>query len=69
VLANGYVVDVDHPKFGRMPVIGVPVGLSETPGRAGDCAPECGQHTEEILTELLGYTWDQVSELRAKKVT
>jgi crotonobetainyl-CoA:carnitine CoA-transferase CaiB-like acyl-CoA transferase len=34
-----------------------------------DAAPEFGQHTEEVLTELLGYTWDQVSELRAKKVT
>jgi crotonobetainyl-CoA:carnitine CoA-transferase CaiB-like acyl-CoA transferase len=69
VLANDYIVDVEHPKFGRMPVVGVPVGLSETPGKPGDSAPEFGQHTEEILTELLGYTWDQVSELRAKKVT
>jgi crotonobetainyl-CoA:carnitine CoA-transferase CaiB-like acyl-CoA transferase len=69
VLANDYIVDVEHPKFGRIPVVGVPFGLSETPGRPGSSAPEFGQHTEEVLTELLGYSWEQVGELRARKVT
>jgi crotonobetainyl-CoA:carnitine CoA-transferase CaiB-like acyl-CoA transferase len=31
-------------------------------------APELGQHTELLLTELLGYDWDRVAELRAKGV-
>jgi crotonobetainyl-CoA:carnitine CoA-transferase CaiB-like acyl-CoA transferase len=69
VVENGYVVDFDHPTFGRIPVLGVPVGLSETPGGVRSPAPEFGQHTEEILTEVLGYTWEQISELRSRQVT
>jgi crotonobetainyl-CoA:carnitine CoA-transferase CaiB-like acyl-CoA transferase len=64
VLANGYVTDFDHPQFGRTQVVGLPVRLSETPGSIRSPAPELGQHTEEILTELLGYSWDRVAELR-----
>jgi crotonobetainyl-CoA:carnitine CoA-transferase CaiB-like acyl-CoA transferase len=69
VLANQYIVDFDHPKFGPGQVVGVPVGLSETPGSVRAPAPEFGQHTEEVLTELLGYSWEEVGELRAKQVT
>ena len=41
---------------------------SETPGSIRLPAPEFGQHTEEILTELLGYTWEQVGALRENDV-
>jgi crotonobetainyl-CoA:carnitine CoA-transferase CaiB-like acyl-CoA transferase len=65
VRANDYVVDFDHPSFGKTAMIGMPVGLSETPGGIRTAAPELGQHTEELLTELLGYSWDEVGALRA----
>src|SRR5439155_16094201 len=55
--ANGYVADFEHPAFGRTQVVGVPVRFSETPGQLRLPAPEFGQHTEEILTEQLGYSW------------
>ena len=64
VLANGYVVDYDHPELGKKQVVGVPVILSETPGDARGRAPELGENTELILTELLGYSWEQVAHLR-----
>jgi crotonobetainyl-CoA:carnitine CoA-transferase CaiB-like acyl-CoA transferase len=64
VLANQYVVDVEHPKFGTTQNVGIPVRLSETPGKVRSTAPELGQHTEEILTELLGYSWEKVGELK-----
>ena len=47
---------------------GIPVRLSETPGQIRLPAPEFGQHTEEVLTELLGYTWDDIARLRADGV-
>lgn len=64
IQANRYVEDFDHPSFGPTKVVGLPIGLSETPGSIRTPAPELGQHTEEILTELLGYSWEQVSSWR-----
>jgi crotonobetainyl-CoA:carnitine CoA-transferase CaiB-like acyl-CoA transferase len=68
VLANQYVVDVEHPQFGKTQNVGVPVRLSATPGKVRSTAPEFGQHTEEILTELLGYGWDEVGDLKERGV-
>jgi crotonobetainyl-CoA:carnitine CoA-transferase CaiB-like acyl-CoA transferase len=66
--ANDYVVPFDHPSFGPTQVVGLPVRLSDTPGRIRLPAPEHGQHTEEILTGLLGYTWDDIARLRDQEV-
>jgi CoA:oxalate CoA-transferase len=64
VLANDYVVEVDHPTAGRVKVVGLPVKLSKTPGKVRSTAPELGQHTEEILLEVGDYSWEEISELR-----
>ena len=68
VQANNYVADFDHPSFGPTQVIGLPVGLSETPGSIRLPAPEFGEHTELILTELLGYSWERVAELKEREI-
>lgn len=68
VIANDYVVDFDHPTHGATRYVGVPVGFSETPGSVRAPAPELGQHTELILTDLLGYDWDRVAALRESGV-
>ncbi|MCH8949309.1 MAG: CoA transferase [Chloroflexi bacterium] len=63
VRANEYIVEVDHPTQGRLPVVGAPWRFSETPAEIAAAAPELGQHSEDILQEL-GYTWEQIAELR-----
>lgn len=68
VKANDYVVEVDHPTHGPTEMVGVPVGLSETPGSIRRAAPELGQHTEEILIEVLGWDWKRIGELQEKEV-
>lgn len=68
VRANDYVVDFEHPAHGTTRVVGIPVRLSETPGSVREAAPELGQHTELILTELLGYDWDRIGALRERGV-
>jgi len=68
VRANDYVTEVEHPQHGPTEMVGIPVALSETPGSIRRVAPELGQHTEEILLDVLGWDWDRISELRAKKV-
>jgi len=65
VRANDYIVEVDHPTQGRIPVVGAPWRFSETPTKIAPAAPELGQHTEEILQEL-GRSWEQIEELRSQ---
>ncbi len=64
MLANDYIADFDHPEHGAMKMLGIPVGLSETPGSIRNSAPQHGQHTEEILIDLLGYDWEAIGKLR-----
>ena len=66
--ANGYIADLDHPGFGKVAVVGIPVRLSATPGSVRTPAPGHGQHSEEVLEEVLGYDSDRISELHEKQV-
>jgi len=68
MIANEYIREFDHPTHGPTKYVGIPVRLSETPGSIRAPAPEHGQHTELLLTELLGYGWDEVSGLRERGV-
>ena len=56
------------PRSARPTLVGMPVRLSETPGKPRGHAPELGEHTELLLTELLGYSWDDVARLREANV-
>jgi crotonobetainyl-CoA:carnitine CoA-transferase CaiB-like acyl-CoA transferase len=31
-------------------------------------APDLGQHTEEVLTEICGYSWEDVAEMKTKEI-
>lgn len=68
VKANGYVVDYEHPELGATRLLGMPVKLSETPGDPRGHAPELGEHTETIMTGMLGYSWDDIARLRDANV-
>lgn len=67
-LLNGYVTELDHPSHGKIRLPGFPVTLSETPARIQRQAPEFGEHTEEVLIDLLGMSWDEVTALRERKI-
>ena len=68
VLANDYIIEADHPIYGRHRFPGYPFELSKTPAKLRSFAPECGQHTEEILTEICGYSWDKIEKFRNEGV-
>jgi len=65
---NDYVVNFEHPQFGSTRMAGFPVGFSETPCSIRNAAPEFGQHTEEILLDMLGYDWERIADLRRLEV-
>jgi crotonobetainyl-CoA:carnitine CoA-transferase CaiB-like acyl-CoA transferase len=65
---NGYVTDLDHPSYGTIRLPGFPVTLSETPARIHRQAPQFGEHTEQVLMDLLDLDWEQLADLRDKLV-
>jgi crotonobetainyl-CoA:carnitine CoA-transferase CaiB-like acyl-CoA transferase len=68
VVANGYVTEIDYPKYGkRLKVHGSPWHFSETPACIG-IAPELGADSDEILAGL-GYTPAQIEGLRERGIT
>ena len=62
--ARGLVADVDHSSAGRIQFPGFPYKLSQTPAAVRLPPPMLGQHTDEILVEVLGYSPAQVAALR-----
>jgi len=67
VIANGYVAEIDYPKYGkRLKVHGSPWQFSETPARIGT-APELGADNDAVLAEL-GYTPPEIRDLRERKI-
>jgi CoA:oxalate CoA-transferase len=68
VLAREMVVPVDHPAAGRTHLPGIPIKMSATPGEIRTPAPLLGQHTEEILIDLFGYSQAEIDALRSENI-
>jgi formyl-CoA transferase/CoA:oxalate CoA-transferase len=62
--ARGMIATLAHPTAGALRVLGVPIRLHATPGRAVLPPPLLGQHTEHVLTSVLGMTRAEVRRLR-----
>jgi CoA:oxalate CoA-transferase len=62
------IVTVDQPKVGPVTMAGSPFHLSETPGDVYMPAPMLGQHTREVLSEVLGYDNDKIQSLISNDV-
>ena len=66
VQTYGFPVEVEHPKMGKMKLLGNAVDMSRTPPGIDRPPPMLGEHTEEILTGL-GFDRAAISDLRAKE--
>jgi crotonobetainyl-CoA:carnitine CoA-transferase CaiB-like acyl-CoA transferase len=67
VRQRNMAVELEHPRAGRMRVLGVPYKLSATPAEVRWAAPTLGQHTDEVLREL-GYDDAAIRSLRERKI-
>jgi crotonobetainyl-CoA:carnitine CoA-transferase CaiB-like acyl-CoA transferase len=67
-MANSYFINVKHPVWGGIKMVGFPWDFSETPASWRREAPAFGQHSEEILLEL-GYSRDDIANLKDEGVT
>jgi formyl-CoA transferase len=56
-------VELDHPQRGKWWNVGMPIKLSDSPARIGR-SPLLGEHTEEVLREVLGYSEEKIAQLK-----
>ena len=68
VIAREMIMEIDHPVSGKLKVPGIPIKLSDTPGDIRMTSPLLGQHTEEILKELLNYDDAKIDELKKENI-
>ena len=68
VRARGLQVDLSHPAGATARLVGSPIKMSATPPRYDMPPPLLGQHTEEVLRDLLGRTPEELAALRARGI-
>ena len=68
VVARNMQISMQHSKYGTVPLVGNPIRLSETPVQYKRPPPALGEHTAEVLNELLGIDAEQQEDLRQKKI-
>jgi crotonobetainyl-CoA:carnitine CoA-transferase CaiB-like acyl-CoA transferase len=66
--ARGMIVERRHPKAGTVTMLGVPIRLASTPGSVASAPPLLGQHTQAVLTRLLGLSRAEFARLRTAGV-
>jgi crotonobetainyl-CoA:carnitine CoA-transferase CaiB-like acyl-CoA transferase len=59
---------VNYPDLGEVPIPGMPIKLSLTPGHTTGTVPKIGEHNEEVYCGLLGLGTKKLSELKQKKL-
>jgi crotonobetainyl-CoA:carnitine CoA-transferase CaiB-like acyl-CoA transferase len=62
---RGQIIELPHPKAGRVPMQGFSVHFGDTPMRLQRAPPTLGQHTDEVLAQWLSMTASRIAELRA----
>jgi formyl-CoA transferase/CoA:oxalate CoA-transferase len=60
--AREMIVELTHPEYGPLRVLGIPIKLSATPGGVETAPPRFGEHNREILTDI-GYSEAEVDRL------
>ncbi|HEX77415.1 MAG TPA: CoA transferase [Dehalococcoidia bacterium] len=68
VMENDYLIEFDHPRYGPIKEIGIPMHFGKTPGSVRLPAPQFGEHSDEILRDICGYSQKEIEQLRREGV-
>jgi formyl-CoA transferase len=66
--ARKMILDIEDPVGGKKKIVGSPAKLSDVPEIVPQPAPRLGEHTEEILRDLLGFSQEKIGTLRKGRV-
>jgi CoA:oxalate CoA-transferase len=66
--ARGMLAEVEHKRFGKIGIPGIPIALTETPGKVKTPAPELGEHNEEVYSGLLGLSQSEIEVLKREGI-
>ena len=64
-VAREMVVQTEHKTLGSIPIVNRPIKFVDAPQPVPTAPPVLGQHTDEILAQVLGLTAEQIAQLRA----
>jgi crotonobetainyl-CoA:carnitine CoA-transferase CaiB-like acyl-CoA transferase len=64
IIANEYLTDLEHPTVGKVKIPAYFGSFSEAEAGTTRAAPELGEHTEEVLSGLCGYSAAEIAELK-----
>ena len=67
-VAREMVVETEHKSLGRIPIVNRSIRFPGDPQPVPTAPPVLGQHTDEILGDILGLSAEQIGELRASGV-
>jgi crotonobetainyl-CoA:carnitine CoA-transferase CaiB-like acyl-CoA transferase len=65
---NQAIIELEHPTVGRIRQAAPAARFDKTPAQAGSAPPLLGEHTDEVLGELLGYDRNAIEALRKEGV-
>lgn len=63
--ARGFFIELEHGGFGQSHFDGAVTLFSETPSRPSRAGPMIGEHTFQVMSEILGYSDDEISRIAA----
>ena len=62
------MIEVEHPVLGKVKMQGITPKLSLTLGRVKYAGRDMGEDTEEVLSQMLGYSQQEIEALRAEQI-
>ncbi len=68
VIARNMITEINQPGIGRVKVVNTPIKMSRTVCQVEGTCPGLGENTDEILTQILGMSFDEIQKLRQQQV-
>ena len=68
VRAREMAIELPHPSAGKVTLVRSPMKMSATPATSAKAPPLLGEHTDEVLRDVLGKSGDEIAALRGKGV-